>query len=522
MTSKRARTVGKVSHNCRFASFCLCVQRSVFRGKVYRRMYPSRCLEAYLNHYNSFQVSFTNQRLPTTTTPLKKPQFRQASLNPFTAITIVELLQTTNSTVDLGNYHQLSFRLNCHSRDRHSPPRSHPPNFAMAISYFQPQLQSTSLAQQIVSRPINSQHQSPLYNKLPQEVRDIIFSYALLPYTPASPPPPKPVNRLYPVAEKPVKHNPWNPVKVPYPSNSTYSRPGQRAKVHHPTALLLVSRRTYLETSHLPVSQAAHNFYAPAQSGPSDVLDVDAYFNRMTAEQRALVRQVRVFANVSWLLDGGLESMASHEALVNIELLNLVIRWCDWRGWQSNERLSLRGTHPVVEEEEGEEEEEDEEDEDAQMPDLTLIPSNESPEQQEQEFFDHADAVAFTNEQPQITKHRDVKSAVQAAIAQLPRLKAVRLSIEAPYVKADELEGVIGDVQEWSLHLSGKAARGDDKVVKGSIERRFEWEAPMCAWSDFCAHCGGGGGDDKACEERKRRRKGGKGPRVQGAVVRWK
>ena len=236
----------------------------------------------------------------------------------------------------------------------------------MAIS--QPQPTSAPLTSAILSRPIHSQQQSPLYSKLPQEVRDIIFSYALLPYTPASPPPPKPVNRLYPVAEKPIKHNPYNPIKTPYPVNSTYSRPGQRAKVHHPTALLLVSRRTYLETSHLPVSQAAHNFYAPAQSGPSDVLDVEQYFSRMTAEQRSLVRQVRVFANVSWLLDGGLESFATNEAVQNIELLNLVIRWCDWRGWQSNERLSLRGTHSTVDEDEEQQaDEEDEEEQDAEM-----------------------------------------------------------------------------------------------------------------------------------------------------------
>lgn len=393
------------------------------------------------------------------------------------------------------------------------------PSLTMAVSTQQPT--TTTLSQKLLSRPINLQQQSPLYNKIPQEIRDLIFSYALLPYTPASPPPPPKVNPLYPTPERRIKHNPWNPVKVPYPSDSTYSRPGQRAKVHHPTALLLVSRRTYLETAHLPVSQAAHNFYAPAQSGPSDVLDVEQYFNRMTAEQRSLVRQVRVFANVSWLLDGGLETIAQHEAMAGVELLNVVIRWCDWRGWEQNDPLSLRGTHSTVEE--VEEEAEEDEGEDVEMEELGMVTSNQSPEQQEQEFFDHADAVVGTEEeQPQVTRHRDVKSAIQAAIAQLPKLKAVRLSLEAPYVKADELEAQIGDIQSWNLHLNGKAARVEEKSVTGHIQRRFEWEAPMCAWSDFCAHCGGGIGDDKACEERKRRRTRKLGPRVQGAVIRWK
>lgn len=293
--------------------------------------------------------------------------------------------------------------------------------------------------------------------------------------------------------------------------------------MHHPTALLLVSRRTYLETAHLPVSQAAHNFYAPAKSGPSDVLDVDAYFGRMTAEQRGLVRQVRVFANVSWLLDGGLESMAAHEALTNVELLNVVIRWCDWREWQSNAPLSLRGTWPSIPDGDADQENDAEEEDDEEMAELGMITSNLSPEQQEQEFFDHADAVVGGQEDaPQVTRHRDVQAAIQAAIAKLPKLKSVRLSLEAPYVKAEELESQIEGIMNWDLHLNGKAAREEEKTVSGHIQRRFEWEAPMCAWSDFCAHCGGGVGDDKACEERKRRRQRKLGPRVQGAVIRWR
>lgn len=258
------------------------------------------------------------------------------------------------------------------------------------------------------------------------------------------------------------------------------------------------------------------------------MLDVDAYFARMTAEQRSLVRQVRVFANVSWLLDGGLEEMCegrvANESMRGVELLNIVVRWCDWRDWQSNAALSLRGTWPTVDSEDNDSEEdaEEEDEENAQMQELGMVVSNQSPEQQEQEFFEHADAISVVDEQPKVTRHRDVQAAIQAAISLLPRLKAVRLSIEAPYVKAEELEQQIGDVTNWVLHLNGKAARQEEKSVKGGIERRFEWEAPMCAWSDFCAHCGGGVGDDKACEERKRRRQRKLGPRVQGAVVRWR
>ncbi len=235
----------------------------------------------------------------------------------------------------------------------------------------------------------------------------------------------------------------------------------------------------------------------------------------MTPSQRQLVKQVRVFSNVSWLLDGDLENMVAHEAVQGIELLNIVIRWCDWRGWSNNQKLSLSSrSDPITEEEE--------EEEDAEMEELVLVPSNQSPEQQEQEFFDHLDASNTSLEEAEpVTKYASVREALQAAVAILPNLKSVRTSIEAPYVKADELETQIRDLLSWDLHLNGKRAREAHKTVTGSVQRRFEWEAPMCAWSDFCAHCGGGIGDDKACEERKKRRMRRLGPRVQGAVVRW-
>lgn len=283
--------------------------------------------------------------------------------------------------------------------------------------------------------------------------------------------------------------------------------------------LLLVCKRTYLETAHLPVQLAAHNFYAPAKSGPSDVLDYAAYFARMSAQQQSLVKEVRVFSNILWLLDGGVEDMIAHPAMANIELLNLVIRWCDWRGWQHNQTLSLLGTQQPKEDEEAEEEEEE-------MAELTLTNSNSSvtsPEQQEQEFLDHDDASNTTTDSgPALTKYASVQDAISAATAQLAKLKCVRISIEAPYVKADELELQVLSLLAHPIHLNGKRAREADKTVAAHVQRTFEWEAPMCAWSDFCAHCGGGIGDDKACEERKKRRQKKLGPRVQGAVIRWK
>ncbi|OBT61264.1 hypothetical protein VE03_09387 [Pseudogymnoascus sp. 23342-1-I1] len=365
------------------------------------------------------------------------------------------------------------------------------------------------LAETLLTRPINTQRQSPLY-LLPQEIRDQIFAYALTPYTPKAPPPPPKPSALYPStsAPRPRKPNPWNPIRAPYDINTPYSRPGQRAKVHHPTALLLVSRLTHLETAHLPVPLATHTFYAPPSSGPPDILASPEYFARMSPAQQSTVRRVRVFADVAWLLKGELEGVCAHTAMRGVTDFSLVIRWCDWRGWASNEALSLASRPvPAVQAEEEEERLQD-------------------PAEQEMEFSappTPMGGVEMADPMEAMTQEEcaDVREALESAIAQLPNLKAVSLSLEAPYVKSDELEAQLAAAREWNIRLGGKAACEEEKTVKGVVAGEAEWEAPMCAWSDFCAHCGGGIGDDKACEERKRRRCRGLGPRVLGGVVRW-
>jgi hypothetical protein len=268
--------------------------------------------------------------------------------------------------------------------------------------------------------------------------------------------------------------------------------------VHHPTALLHLCRLTYLETAHLPVSLATHNFYAPASSGPPDLLDPTSYFAHMTPQQRPLIRSVRLYAAVPALLDGALDALCANDAVRNVETLNLVVRWCDWNGWRKNEPLTLASRPSTAAAA-------DDDDDDVPPPPL------EDPAQQELEFASPIPTAASAAPPPP-PRHPDLHAALSASISQLPHLKTVRLSLEAPYVKADELAAQVAGVLGWKLGLRGAEAE---------VQRRFEWEAPMCAWSDFCAHCGGGVGNEKACGERKGRRGRGRGPRVLGVVVRW-
>jgi hypothetical protein len=379
----------------------------------------------------------------------------------------------------------------------------------------------SSLFTHLATEPqtILSQSQSPLF-RLPAEIREQIFEYALTPYVPAPPPPPPKVNPLYPStsAPRPRKKNPWNPVKEHYPTESQYSRPGQRAKVFHPMALLYTCKRAYTEAAHLPVLLARHNFYSPAESGPGDVSGPKEYFAQMTEEQRTLVRRCRVYGNVEWLLSGGLEGLVAEEAMRGVDSLNLVVRWCDWRGWKRNETLSLSAARPRSLHGADEEDE----DEDFLMLERTPSPIID-PAEQEFDFMNRHDADGtWEDVDVPSTTYATVREAIQSATCQLPHLRTLRLTIEAPYVKADELQERVHEVlNEWDVKLCGKRAAEEEKTVKAREEEKFEWEAPMCAWSDFCAHCGGGVGDDKACEERKRRRAKALGPRVQGVTMLW-
>lgn len=83
----------------------------------------------------------------------------------------------------------------------------------------------------------NQQLQSPLFGILPAEIRNDIFSLALLQY---------------------------EDLTQPYPENDFCYRPGHRARRVVSTQLLLTCRRIWLEANHWPMEQAVHSFWFDA------------------------------------------------------------------------------------------------------------------------------------------------------------------------------------------------------------------------------------------------------------------
>jgi len=88
-----------------------------------------------------------------------------------------------------------------------------------------------------LSLSVNPQSSSSLYNgKIPSEIRDQIFYYAMTEYTKPDP-------------------------ESQYPESTNYTRPGYTGKRTITTGLMLACRRIYLETYHLPMVTKEHVFW---------------------------------------------------------------------------------------------------------------------------------------------------------------------------------------------------------------------------------------------------------------------
>lgn len=162
---------------------------------------------------------------------------------------------------------------------------------------------------------INPQHDSPLYNgRIPPEIRDQIFSYALTEFTKSDP-------------------------ESQYPTDTNFKRPGYTGKRALTIALLSTCRRTYMETYHLPMIRKEHVFYH-RRHPPGFVQEEKQYFDRMVPWQLAMVKEVQIFVQLFWL-EQSFPNLARQEFMQGIEKLTLTIRRGDWWYNESNAPLVL-------------------------------------------------------------------------------------------------------------------------------------------------------------------------------------
>jgi hypothetical protein len=176
----------------------------------------------------------------------------------------------------------------------------------------------------------NGQSQSPLFSKLPPEIRNYIFSLTLLQYEDLS---------------------------NPYKTHDYWYRPGHRAQRIVSTSLLQTCRLAWLEANHWPMAQATHTFWhddyrrpewtckSHQQSGrilfPEDAR-ASHFFRRLTSVQFSRVKHIQIVGQLYWL-EGVINKSSIWSGVKNSEFdldsFTVTVRHSDWWNWEYDELL---------------------------------------------------------------------------------------------------------------------------------------------------------------------------------------
>lgn len=169
----------------------------------------------------------------------------------------------------------------------------------------------------------NPQKESPLFARIPGEIRDHIFDLALTAY--------------------PGKQEPFE-------KNAYYYRPGFRyADQRLDTALLRTCRRIYQEASLVPLQNYERVEWFKHDRGPS-IVSASRYSR--CADICSQVTSLHLFTQQFWLEDSSWRNYAKSVAqrrYQNLQRLKITIRHSDWWWWEDFKPLRLdpkrRGTN---------------------------------------------------------------------------------------------------------------------------------------------------------------------------------
>ncbi|KAF9077062.1 hypothetical protein BDP27DRAFT_1313061 [Rhodocollybia butyracea] len=160
----------------------------------------------------------------------------------------------------------------------------------------------------------NEQDNCPLFDRIPPEVRNTIFLYALLSYEDLS---------------------------ARFPDDEHYSRPEYRHASHIDPRLLQTCRLIYLETRFLPVMADEHVFWCHRPPpGNRYASNPTQYFASLSEEQKDHVDRVHFFTQQYYLED----EFPRICALPNMRprSLKITLRHGDWWFWEDNNPLRLK------------------------------------------------------------------------------------------------------------------------------------------------------------------------------------
>ncbi|KAF5601384.1 hypothetical protein FPANT_1755 [Fusarium pseudoanthophilum] len=183
---------------------------------------------------------------------------------------------------------------------------------------------SNLLRQDILAKAPIPQDESPLYAKLPGEVRDSIFSYVL-------------TDHPDPTPDKKFKEN------------TCYTRPSYLAAQSTDTRLLRTCRAIYRETWFKPFLLREHTEWAtgedrapPPHKAPPRLRPMLAKISKSLGTDKVEIERLRVFAQMYRLQENGLQEVLRTPHLAP-RTITLTIRHTDWWYWEEDEPLHFDG-----------------------------------------------------------------------------------------------------------------------------------------------------------------------------------
>ena len=166
-----------------------------------------------------------------------------------------------------------------------------------------------------------SQEQSLFFSKLPAELRDDVYRFALSDY---------------------------EDIEEAYSDDTCYKRPGYLAKRRTDTALLRACQRIYLEAWHIPWIVKEHTVYLtshdrkPEGSQPEDLTTKLSMVYQAHGESATEMGHLRIFAQLYNLEPGTkLQSLLDIPHL-NIKCITITIRHTDFWFWERDAPIYIR------------------------------------------------------------------------------------------------------------------------------------------------------------------------------------
>jgi len=185
------------------------------------------------------------------------------------------------------------------------------------------------LQHSILSMEPIAQSSSPLFRRIPPEIRSIIFSLAVSDYPDTSP-------------------------SRQYSASTIYSRPAYFAPRRSDTQLLRTCRAVYAECWFMPFLRREQTHWLgrpsrapPEYNQPLAPEQLKRNLERIQAAlgegQRAEIDKMHIFAQMFRVEDGTLADFVG-TAHLHPKQLNVTIRHTDWWYWETDEPLCMKGT----------------------------------------------------------------------------------------------------------------------------------------------------------------------------------